>query len=88
MDVTLNRKNRNLHVHLVNTAGPHDNDRIYVFDEVPAVGPLQVTIAMRQKPKSIKLQPSGQAMDFRYARGKAHVMIPRLEIYDILVVEE
>ena len=38
VDVTVNKVSGKTVVHLVNTAGPHDNDHVLVYDEIPVVG--------------------------------------------------
>jgi len=56
--VPFGRLDGRLIVHLVNTAGPHANAKVHLFDEIPAVGPLTVTIRTarpRDRPERISL---------------------------------
>ena len=87
IDVALSRPGGKLAVHLVNTAGPHANPNVYAFDEIPPVGPLTISVRAGRKPKRITLQPSGAELDFAYRRGRAVVELPRLEIYEIIVLD-
>ncbi|MBD3375072.1 hypothetical protein GF406_08565, partial [candidate division KSB1 bacterium] len=61
VDVTLQRQGERLAVHLVNTAGPHDNDKIYIFDDIPPVGPLEIRVRTA-RPSAVTLQPGDRAV--------------------------
>jgi len=87
VDVSANRKDGKLAIHLVNTAGPHGNGKVFVFDDIPVVGPLSVSIRYDKKPDRVTLEPFGRKIDFTYRAGSIHLMIPRLEIHEIIVVE-
>jgi hypothetical protein len=87
VDVTVNRIGGKLAVNLVNTAGPHDVPTVAVFDEIPPVGPLNVTIRTSRKPSSVMLQPAGTKLDFDFTDGCVRLVLPQLAIHDIVVVE-
>lgn len=87
VDVSLGQKDGRLMVNLVNTAGPHGDPDVYAFDEIPPLGPLSIRLRLEQKPRRITLQPASTELAFTYQEGVAQVLLPRLEIYDILVVE-
>jgi len=87
VDVTVNRLGGRLTVNLVNTAGPHADKDLYVFDEIPPVGPLEITLRPGFKPSRITLQPADKDLFFFYRNGEAALTLPRLQIHDILVVE-
>lgn len=86
VDVTLQRQDERLVVHLVNTAGPHDNDKIYIFDDIPPVGPLEIRVRTA-RPSAVTLQPGDRAADYDYADGTVVIRHPRCEIHDIVVLE-
>jgi hypothetical protein len=87
VDVTLMRSHGKLTVNLVNTAGPHADTRVAVFDEIPAVGPLTVTLRLPQRPKSITLEPEHESLPLEIRGDAVQVVLPRLAIHEILVVE-
>jgi len=87
VDVTVNRIGGRLTVNLVNTAGPHDNAAVSVFDEIPTVGPLDITIRYPEKPKNVTLEPGGKKMEYKHADGQIKLTIPKLEIHEIIVVD-
>ncbi len=87
VDVTLNRVNGKLALNLVNTGGPHADEKVNVFDEIPAVGPLTIEIRTPRKPDSLTLVPEGGSLPFRYSDGVVHALLPRLEIHQIILVD-
>jgi len=76
-----------LAINLVNTAGPHADKNIYVFDEIPVVGPLTITIRCLQAPQAIVEQPGGRPLPFAYTAGVATLTLSRLEIHTVLMVK-
>jgi hypothetical protein len=87
VDVTLSRKDEKLMVHLVNTAGPHSDGDVYVYDEVPPIGPLSVEVRVDEEPKTVSLEPGGRMPEYGYENGEVSLTVDRLEIYDIIVIE-
>ena len=88
VDVAVMRQpNGRLAVNLVNTAGPHADPNVYVFDEVPPVGPLEVSIRLPERPRRVLRQPGGREVDFTWSKGAARVTLDQLAVHDVLVVE-
>lgn len=87
VDVAVNRIDGKLAVNLVNTAGPHANENVYVSDDIPPLGPLEVTIRSGTRPGKVTLEPAGQELPYAFRDGKIRLTLPRLEIHDIIVVE-
>jgi len=87
VDVAVNRIGGKLAVNLVNTAGPHANEKIYAFDEIPPVGPLTVTIRTGRKPKKVTLEPAGRKINYAFSKGTIELQLKQLAIHEIIVVE-
>jgi hypothetical protein len=87
VDVSIQRKDGKLAVNLVNTAGPHANSDIPVFDTIPPVGPLEVIIRAKQKPATITLEPGGEVLEFAYDEGLVKLALPELLIHRVILVE-
>jgi hypothetical protein len=87
VDVVVNRINGRLAVNLVNTAGPHHDKDIYVFDEIPTLGPLEIIIRQQAKPKNVVLQPEGIQLKFDYQDGVISLNLPLLKIHSIIMVD-
>jgi hypothetical protein len=64
LDVSVNRIGGRLAVNLVNTAGPHAQTPL--FDSIPPVGPLEITIRADKKPEKVTLEPGSQIQSFEY----------------------
>ncbi len=88
VDVSLNQINDKMAINLVNTAGPNANSNVYVYDDIPPIGPLQVEVLLDKKPGSVILEPSRQSLKVNYENGLLKVTIPRLEIHEILLISE
>ena len=86
VDVTVNRIGGKLAVNLVNTSGPHANGKVAQFDEIPAVGPLEVTIRTGRRPRRITLEPGGKRLVNTFGGGRVKVVVPRLEIHRVVLV--
>jgi hypothetical protein len=87
VDVSVSCLDGKLTVNLINTAGPHGDDDVYVFDEIPFVGPLHVTIRTGKKPKKLTLQPDNQKLHYTFSGGVIRTVIPQLTIHSIIMVE-
>ncbi|HLA40876.1 MAG TPA: hypothetical protein VJ417_12820, partial [Candidatus Glassbacteria bacterium] len=87
VDVVVSRVEGKLAVNLVNTGGPHADEKVHVFDEVPPVGPLEVAVRCANRPQRVRLEPAGEDLAFSYADGIARLSLPRLEIHEIIIFE-
>jgi hypothetical protein len=87
VDVTLNRMGDSTILNLVNSAGPHDNDKVLVFDEIPALGPIQISIRYPAKPKRVMVQPENKVLDYTYEKGVIQCTLPLLKIHEMVVIE-
>jgi hypothetical protein len=74
-------------IHLVNTSGPHANAPDGGITAIEPVGPLTVSIRLKQAPQSITVQPEGTRLDVTWADGQAAVVLPQLNLYSILTVD-
>ncbi len=87
VDVTVMRKQGDLLINLINMGGPHADDRAYVFDEIPPLGPLTITLTLPRRPQRIMLRPGRRSLPFRWRKGRAVVTLDRLEVHAIVQVE-
>lgn len=87
VDVCLNRINGRLALNLVNTAGPHQDESVNVFDDIPAVGPLTINLKVDKKPNSVWLEPAHRQLEYKYQNGRIHLTHDRLEFHDIILIE-
>jgi len=87
VDVQVNRIDGKLAVNLVNTAGPHHDENVHVFEEIPPIGPLAITIRTGARPGRVTLEPGGKRLPFKFRDGAIRLTLPRLEIHSVIVVE-
>jgi hypothetical protein len=87
IDVAVNRTAGKQVVNLVNLGGGHNSGIIDVYDEIPPLANIRVTIRADKKPTQILLLPEKQALPFTYAEGAARVIIPQIEIHSLLVID-
>ena len=88
VDVSPRTLNAALSVHLVNTSGPHADAPDGGITVIEPVGPLTVSVRLKNAPKSITMQPEGKKLDVSWDEGLATVTIPRLDVYSILEVQQ
>jgi hypothetical protein len=87
VDVTLNKLQHRTVLHLVNASGSHENEKVMVHDEIPALGPLKISLRYPMKPKKVTLQPENIEVPYIFKDGKISCSIPKLEIHEMIVVE-
>lgn len=87
VDVALQRIDGRLAVNLVNTSGPHADPDTPVFDEIPAIGPLEIAIRLPERPAGLRLEPGGEQLPFTYAEGRVRATVPELDIHRVLLVD-
>ena len=73
-------------VQLVNAGGNHGDERCATDDYIPPVLDIELSIALSEAPKALRLQPEGKALSFEYRDGRAYVKIDRVEIHSILEI--
>jgi hypothetical protein len=88
VDVSVMRKDGRLLVNLVNTAGPHADAKVHVFDDLPAVGPLEVAVRLPRKPRTVTLEPGGRLQRFGYREGRLLLTVPPVAIHEVLAITE
>jgi len=88
VDVAVTRIDGRVVVNLVNTAGPHADPTVAVFDQVPRTGPLEVRIRTGKRPERVILQPGMRHLPFRFADGAVQLTLPDLDIHEIIVIED
>lgn len=82
----LSRKNDKSYVHLINTSGPHDNPNVMVYEEVPVLQDITVTVAASKAPKMVKLQPENSPLTYKYSNGNIVIQVPKVSIHSILEI--
>ncbi len=83
--LAVNRKDGKLMVNLLNLAGPHKTAA--AFDEIPPLGPLQVSIKYPKRPGKVMLQPEGTPLPYEYRNGQIALTLNKLDIHSIIEID-
>jgi len=88
VDVVVARTGGQLAVNLVNTGGPHADPTVETFDRVPPLGPMKVRVRTGRPPERVYLQPGTRHLPFHFRDGAAEVELPRLDIHEVIFLEQ
>ncbi len=83
---TLYELNGKLCVGLLNVSGPHSDPNVLIYDEIPQISELTVSIKC-EKPNCIYREPQHIKMPFVYENKTAQIKVKDLELFDIIVIE-
>ncbi|MAX24295.1 MAG: hypothetical protein CMJ19_07305 [Phycisphaeraceae bacterium] len=87
VDVAVNQQGDELMINLINSTGNHADQNCYTFDELPPLGPLVIDVTLDKAPQQVRLQPGDREIDdVSFEAGKLHVVIPRLELHEIIQI--
>jgi hypothetical protein len=89
IDVSLRRKGTRTLVHLCNVTGMQVAPRYVCIDEVPAVGPVEVTIRLSHRPETVSVVPAVEGFRWQWdaAADAIRITLPVLSIHNVIVVE-
>jgi len=87
VNVTLNQKQKNIFINLINMTGNHANKAIHASDEISPLYNLNLRVKLPQKPNSIILQPENKPIPFAYKKGEAVFSINKLVIHSIVEIK-
>lgn len=80
-------KDGSLMINLLNYAGPHNDSFIRSFDEIPSIGPVEVSVLCKSKPASVTLEPGHKKCDFIYNGERATFIVDKIDIHVIAVID-
>ncbi|WP_460639248.1 alpha-L-fucosidase [Larkinella harenae] len=84
--VVWSKKRKAQLVHLVNVGGDHANKTVMRYEELPATPPLEVSLRLSSAPRSVRLQPEGKPLPFRYEKGYVRINVPPVSVHAIVEV--
>lgn len=75
-------------VHMLNMGSAHPTSPTQgIVEEVPAIGPISITLNCPVKPSAVYLAPSCDGLDYEWNNGYLYAQIQKVGIMDSLVVE-
>ncbi|MBO4406627.1 MAG: hypothetical protein J5849_02925 [Clostridia bacterium] len=75
-------------IQLVNANGDHRAANIATVDGIPPCLDIELAIRLEKKPRALRLEPAGKELPFAYEEGTARVTVPRVDLHEVIVVEE
>lgn len=84
--VVLGKKGKSTLVHLINVGGDHANKSVMRYDEVLPLKSIAVRLRYPSKPASVKLQPEGKKLPFKYKDGFLEVNIASVPVHSIVEI--
>lgn len=84
--VVLGEKNSKTYIHLINSSGHHFNKNVMAYNELLSTGDLKISYKTITKPLSIKLQPTGEKINFTYVGNRIEFMVPPVEVHSIVEI--
>jgi len=88
VDVALRKKKKRRIIHMVNrSSGIPNQPNNGAIDEIPAVGPVTITIKMKKKPRKVSLAFEKGSLSSKFAKGKLTVKVPLVHIHSAVVIE-
>jgi len=94
VEVSLMEQKNRLLVHLVNYHAEKAGQArtfmgdINVIEEIPSISGIEIDLKVRFKPRRVYCAPSGRALKYQAANGRLRMKLPRLDIYEIVVIEK
>ena len=86
VEVTVSRLGDKTIIGLINTAGPHGDRSVFTYDEIPATGPVLITLKHCTQPAIVRLQPENKTLPFSYTNGTLQILVDSVGIYSILEI--
>lgn len=80
--------NGKLMIQLVNAGGSHADNTCATDDYIPPVLDIKLSVALKNEPMALILQPEGISLPFEYKDGRAYVNVDRVDIHGIIEVCE
>jgi hypothetical protein len=88
VDVVFRRRGTSLRIHFINrSSGIPNKPNAAEVDEIPNVGPVEMTLSMKHPPTSVTRAFEKSGCSWSFAKGKLRAILPSVHIHEILVIE-
>jgi hypothetical protein len=88
IEMALRKKEGRLLVHLLNSTGMQVSSEYVAGDFIPPVGPVRVEVRLAKAPQRVTLEPGSRPLPGRYADGTWTATIDRVDIHEIVAIEQ
>jgi hypothetical protein len=86
--MALRKKEGRLLVHLLNSSGMQVSSEYVAGDFIPPVGPVRVEVRLAKAPQRVTLEPGSRPLPGRYTDGTWSATIDRIDIHEIVAIEQ
>ncbi len=87
IDISVMQRDNTLFVHLLNYSGPHNSTGYRSYNNIPELGPLDITLFLKEQPVSIYIEPEHKKCEILYSNGKVSLRVDRLKIHSIISIK-
>jgi hypothetical protein len=88
IDAVFRKKGNSTIVNFINrSSGVPNYPQNGFIDEIPIMGPIEVTMKMDSKPASVALPLSKVKPEWKWKKGEVKITVPCVHIHDVLVIE-
>ena len=88
VDVAVNQQGDDLMINLINAFGSHADQNCYTYDELPAIGPLQIKVQLDKSPSKVIRQPAGHLItETDFEQGVLSFCIERVDLHEIIQIQ-
>jgi len=89
VDIVTSKKDGKLLINLTNTSGIYIENRIRAYDEIQPMANIEISVKLKNEPKSVMLQPENIIPDYKYdsKSERLTVKVENLHIHSVIVIE-
>jgi hypothetical protein len=87
MEITALRQGRRTVVHLLQFVADRRTEALDIVEDILPVHGVPLSVRLARAPKTACLAPSGERLEFKYAEGRASVVVPKVEGHQMVVFE-
>lgn len=84
--VVLGKKSKRSYIHLINSSGEHFNKNVMAYSELLATGSLKIKYKTKTRPLSVKLQPTGEDVNFTQIGNYIEFVVPPVHVHSIVEI--
>jgi len=59
-----------------------------LIEDLPAIGPVRVSVKRAQKPSAVKLAPAGEPLPFKYGKGRVEFTVPAFSCHQMVELDD
>jgi hypothetical protein len=87
LEIVLRRKDGQMLIHLVNSAGAPDTAEYRHSGIVPSGGPIRLRLRLSSAPSKVWIEPEGTLLTGEYKAGEWTGVLPELQVHRFLRLE-